>query len=153
MNKDFFCNFARILSFSLYKGKFGGLRKIWVTNWQQYSIPHSAMNCFQWTPDGEPPAVLWLIIGCKVTNKWAKYQIYLSPRALRDYRNEGILPYIRMKGNILYRESDVEKVLKGNEHRVLSWHFERFTGFLNNWKKYIRNVIRVKNFRTFAAFL
>ena len=23
----------------------------------------------------------------------------VSPRALRDYRNEGILPYIRMKGN------------------------------------------------------
>jgi hypothetical protein len=44
----------------------------------------------------------------------------VSPRALRDYRNEGILPYIRMKGNILYRESDVEKVLKGNEDRVLS---------------------------------
>ena len=36
----------------------------------------------------------------------------VSPRALRDYRNEGILPYIRMKGNILYRESDIEKVLK-----------------------------------------
>ena len=25
----------------------------------------------------------------------------VSPRALRDYRNNGILPYIRMKGNIL----------------------------------------------------
>ena len=25
----------------------------------------------------------------------------VSPRALRDYRNEGIIPYIRMKGNIL----------------------------------------------------
>ena len=36
----------------------------------------------------------------------------VSPRALRDYRNEGILPYIRMKGNILYRESDVERVLR-----------------------------------------
>ena len=34
----------------------------------------------------------------------------VSPRALRDYRNEGILPYIRMKGNILYRESDVVRV-------------------------------------------
>lgn len=40
----------------------------------------------------------------------------VSPRALRDYRNEGILPYIRMKGNILYRESDVEKVLKAHEY-------------------------------------
>lgn len=36
----------------------------------------------------------------------------VSPRALRDYRNEGILPYISMKGNILYRESDVERVLR-----------------------------------------
>ena len=52
--------------------------KIWVTNWQPYSIPHSAMKCIQWTPDAEPAAVLWLIIGCKVTNKWAKHQIYLS---------------------------------------------------------------------------
>ena len=41
----------------------------------------------------------------------------VSPRALRDYRNEGILPYIRMKGNILYRESDIEKVLKKNERK------------------------------------
>jgi len=41
----------------------------------------------------------------------------VSPRALRDYRNEGILPYIRMKGNILYRESDIEKVLKKSERR------------------------------------
>ena len=39
----------------------------------------------------------------------------VSPRALRDYRNEGILPYIRMKGNILYRESDIEKVLEKSE--------------------------------------
>ena len=43
----------------------------------------------------------------------------VSPRALRDYRNDGILPYIRMKGNILYKESDIEKVLKTHEHKVL----------------------------------
>lgn len=42
----------------------------------------------------------------------------VSPRALRDYKNEGILPYIRMKGIILYRESDVEKMLKANEHKM-----------------------------------
>ena len=42
----------------------------------------------------------------------------VSPRALRDYRNEGILPYIRMKGNILYRESDIENVLKKQTKRV-----------------------------------
>ena len=42
----------------------------------------------------------------------------VSPRALRDYRNDGILPYIRMKGNILYRESDIEKVLIKNESKT-----------------------------------
>ena len=42
----------------------------------------------------------------------------VSPRALRDYRSDGILPYIRMKGNILYRESDIEKVLKAYEHKA-----------------------------------
>lgn len=41
----------------------------------------------------------------------------VSPRALRDYRNDGILPYIRMKGNILYKESDIEKILKSYEHK------------------------------------
>lgn len=43
----------------------------------------------------------------------------VSPRALRDYRNEGILPFIRMKGNILYRESDIEKVLKSHERKTM----------------------------------
>lgn len=42
----------------------------------------------------------------------------VSPRALRDYRNEGILPYIRMKGNTLYRESDIEQVLKACKHKT-----------------------------------
>ena len=35
----------------------------------------------------------------------------VGPRALRDYRNSGILPYIRLKSNIVYKESDIEKVL------------------------------------------
>ena len=47
----------------------------------------------------------------------------VSPRALRDYRNEGILPYIRMKGNILYKESDIEKILKSHEHKC-DWYNE-----------------------------
>ena len=42
----------------------------------------------------------------------------VSPRALRDYRNDGILPYIKMKGNILYRESEIEKVLRNNESKT-----------------------------------
>ena len=43
----------------------------------------------------------------------------VSPRALRDYRNEGIIPYIRMKGIILYRESDVENVLRSHTSKSI----------------------------------
>ena len=50
--------------------------KIWVTNWQVYSILHSAMKCIQWTPDDDPPAVLWFIIGCKGNHFFQKNQIY-----------------------------------------------------------------------------
>ena len=57
-------------------------------------------------------AVAILQIGNQPTDGELATALRVSPRALRDYRNEGILPYIRMKGNILYRESDVERVLR-----------------------------------------
>lgn len=41
----------------------------------------------------------------------------VSRRTLQEYRNDGILPYIEMKGKCVYRESDIEKVLKANERR------------------------------------
>lgn len=43
----------------------------------------------------------------------------VGSRALRDYRNSGILPYIRLKGNIVYRESDIEKVLQQHYIRAI----------------------------------
>jgi hypothetical protein len=43
----------------------------------------------------------------------------VSRRTLQEYRNDRILPYIRMKGNILYKESDIEKVLKTHEHKSM----------------------------------
>ena len=36
----------------------------------------------------------------------------ISPRTLQDYRNNGILPYRQLGGKILYRESDIERVLQ-----------------------------------------
>jgi len=41
----------------------------------------------------------------------------VSSRALRDYRNSGLLPYIRMKGGIVYKESDIERVLQKHYHK------------------------------------
>ena len=38
----------------------------------------------------------------------------LSRRTLQDYRNEGIISYYQLGGKILYRESDIEKMLQEN---------------------------------------
>ena len=38
----------------------------------------------------------------------------VSRRSLQDYRNNGTIPFIRLGGKILYRRSDIERVLKKN---------------------------------------
>lgn len=44
----------------------------------------------------------------------------VTRRTLQEYRNDGILPYIEMKGKCLYRESDIEHVLMPYYKRGLS---------------------------------
>ena len=36
----------------------------------------------------------------------------ISRRTLQDYRNNGILPFIQLPGKVLFRESDIKKVLE-----------------------------------------
>ncbi len=36
----------------------------------------------------------------------------ISRRTLQDYRNNGILPFIQLPGKVLFRESDIRKVLE-----------------------------------------
>ena len=43
----------------------------------------------------------------------------ISRRCLQDYREQGRLPYIQLVGKILYRQSDIEKLLKENYHPAL----------------------------------
>lgn len=38
-------------------------------------------------------------------------KLKLSRRVLQDYRNEGRVPYCKLGGKILYRESDVQRML------------------------------------------
>lgn len=45
----------------------------------------------------------------------------LSRRTLQDYRNNGILPFIQLPGKVLFRESDIKKILE-----------ERFRSAYNN---------------------
>jgi excisionase family DNA binding protein len=41
-------------------------------------------------------------------------RLKVSRRTLQDYRTEGKIPYYQLGGKILYRESDIEKVLNDN---------------------------------------
>lgn len=49
-----------------------------------------------------------------LTDKEASAQLKLSRRTLQDYRNEGRISYYQLGGKILYRESDIEKMLQEN---------------------------------------
>ena len=41
-------------------------------------------------------------------------RLYISPRTLQDYRDRGIIPYTQFAGKILYKESEIERILKNN---------------------------------------
>lgn len=47
-----------------------------------------------------------------LTDREVSEQLKISRRALQDYRNQGKIPYIHLGGKILYKESDIEKVLE-----------------------------------------
>lgn len=41
-------------------------------------------------------------------------RLYISPRTLQDYRDRKIIPYTQFAGKILYKASDLEKMLEEN---------------------------------------
>ena len=56
----------------------------------------------------------------------------VSRRTLQEYRNDGVIPYVLLGGKVLYRESDLERVLESC--RVLrEYNAERrMTDFANH---------------------
>jgi len=50
------------------------------------------------------------------TDSELSQKLKLSRRSLQDYRNEGRIPYIKLGGKILYRSSDIEKLLENEYH-------------------------------------
>lgn len=46
-----------------------------------------------------------------LTDKEVSEKLKLSRRTLQDYRTEGRIPYCQLGGKILYRESDIQKML------------------------------------------
>ena len=49
-----------------------------------------------------------------LTGKEVCEWLYISPRTLQDYRDRRIIPYTHFAGKILYKESDLEKMLDNN---------------------------------------
>ena len=53
-----------------------------------------------------------------LTGKEVCERLYISPRTLQDYRDRRIIPYTQFAGKILYKASDLEKMLKANYSRI-----------------------------------
>ena len=49
-----------------------------------------------------------------LTSKDVCERLYISPRTLQDYRDRRIIPYTQFAGKILYKESDLERMLKNS---------------------------------------
>ncbi|GAD06670.1 Helix-turn-helix domain [Porphyromonas crevioricanis] len=41
-------------------------------------------------------------------------RLFISPHTLQDYRDKGIIPYTQIAGKILYRLSDINRLLQEN---------------------------------------
>ena len=52
-----------------------------------------------------------------LTGKEVCERLYISPRTLQDYRDRKIIPYTQIAGKILYRLSDLQRILKENYRR------------------------------------
>lgn len=49
-----------------------------------------------------------------LTGKEVCEKLYISPRTLQDYRDRRIIPYTQFAGKLLYKASDLERLL--DEH-------------------------------------
>ena len=49
-----------------------------------------------------------------LTSKEVCERLYISPRTLQDYRDQKIIPYTQFAGKILYKASDLERILEEN---------------------------------------
>ena len=53
------------------------------------------------------------------TDRELSQKLKVSRRSLQDYRNQGRIPYIQLGGKILYRSSDIEKILEDGYRKAL----------------------------------
>ncbi len=49
-----------------------------------------------------------------LTDREVSARLKVSRRTLQDYRNNGVVSYYQLGGKILYKESDIERMLAAN---------------------------------------
>ena len=49
-----------------------------------------------------------------LTDREVSARLKVSRRTLQDYRNTGMIAYYQLGGKILYKESDIERMLAAN---------------------------------------
>lgn len=54
-------------------------------------------------------------------NKEVCKMLHISPRTLHHYRDSGKIAYIHITGKILYKESDVLKLIDGNRTEAITF--------------------------------
>lgn len=53
-----------------------------------------------------------------ITDREISERLHISRRTMQEYRNAGLLPYLILGGKVLYRESDVQRLLDSNYRKV-----------------------------------
>lgn len=55
-------------------------------------------------------------VPCDLSDVEVSHRLKLSRRTLQEYRDSGIVPYIKLGGKVLYRERDLEELLERCYH-------------------------------------
>lgn len=53
-----------------------------------------------------------------LTDKELSERLNISRRTLQEYRNEGKIPFYQIGAKVLYKESDIEQMLKDNYRKM-----------------------------------
>ena len=56
---------------------------------------------------------------CFLSNNEVSKKLNVSLRTLQEWRDTGLIPFIQIKGKIIYRQSDIDKLLQ--KHYFDSW--------------------------------
>ena len=82
---------------------------------------------------------------CFLSNHEVSKKLNVSLRTLQEWRDTGLIPFIQIKGKIIYRQSDIDKLLqsttlkagKNNYLKEYDFHYLKMKPLLLRWKLYL----------------